>query len=176
MNKRKKLVIACAGIIGIILVWNHLPYHYNNEKVAEYATKHAAPHSRVMCAGYVIRAMWNGGCPIGLVPAYAYNTILPQMGFVEISTKNYSPRRGDISVLPQNSHSPFGHIAIYNGNQWISDYKQDSIYPSGAYRSAGKYQIFRASDGWHWKHVWTSPSQWKDWLVAVFHGWKKIKF
>ena len=81
---------------------------------------------------------------------------------------NYTPLEGDISVLPQNSHSAFGHIAIYNGEKWVSDFEQrGEILPSKAYRANGKYQIFRATDGWHWKHVWTSPVDWYRWAETV---------
>ena len=41
-------------MIGTILVWSHLPYHYNNEKVAAYATAHAAGGSRCMCTSYIV--------------------------------------------------------------------------------------------------------------------------
>ena len=100
--------------------------HNNPEGVTDHSvthmTYHTAPHSRSMCAWYVIKAMWHGGCPIGLVPAYAYDKTLPQMGFEEIPSKGYVPQKGDITVLPQNEESSFGHIAIYNGSIWVSDY------------------------------------------------------
>ena len=111
-------------MIGTILVWSHLPYHYNNEEVAANATAHASGGSRCMCAWYVVKAMWRGGCPIGLIPAYAYEKTLPQMGFYEIPTNGYRPMTGDISVLPQNEKSHFGHIAAWNDKQWVSDFKQ----------------------------------------------------
>ena len=173
---KKKLLKILGCIVGVILIWNHLPYYYNNDKVAYYITKNKVQKSRTMCAGYVIIAMWHGGCPIGLLPAYAYNKTLPQMGFEEISVKGYKPMKGDISVLPTNKYTPFGHIAVYNGEQWVSDFKQKSIYPSGAYRTVGKYQIFRASDGWHWKHVWTTPVDWYGWIKSAIKGGNKIKY
>ena len=173
---KKKLLIVVPCIVALLITWNYLPYHYSNDRTVDYATRNAASHSRTMCAGYVIRAMWHGGCPMGLVPAYAYNKILPQMGFDEVSISHYTPRRGDISVLPANSNSSFGHIAIYDGKQWISDFKQKSIYPSGAYKEVGTYQIFRISDGWHWKHVWTTPIDWCQWIIALLKGWRKINF
>ena len=172
MKKKTKAII----IITVILIWNHLPYHYNNEKAASYATSHSAPTSRTMCAWYVIKAMWHGGCPIGLVPAYAYDKILPQMGFEEMPSKGYVPQKGDISVLPQNERSSFGHIAIYNGKQWVSDYKQSRIYPNVTYKKNGHERIFHASDGWHWKHVWTSPIDWYEWTKALVKGFNNIKF
>ena len=172
----KKTIIVICCIVGVILVWNHLPYYYNNDKVTTYATNNVEPKSKTMCAGYVIEAMWHGGCPIGLVPAYAYNKILPQMGFIEIGIDGYKPMKGDISVVPSNNTHPFGHIAIYNGKQWVSDFAQgNQILPSKAYRANGKYQIFRATDGWHWKHVWTTPIDWYRWVESVVKwGWKKI--
>ena len=94
-KKTKGIIIA----ISVILIWNHLPYHYSNEKAAAYVTSHSAPKSRSMCAWYVIKSMWHGGCPIGLIPAYAYEKTLPQMGFEEIPSKGYKPMKGDISVL-----------------------------------------------------------------------------
>ena len=173
MMKKKKLIKVICSIIGVILIWNHLPYYYNNEKTADYATNNVASKSRTMCAGYVIKAMWHGGCPIGLVPAYAYNKILPQMGFEEISLNEYKPMKGDISVVPSNSVHPYGHIAVYNGKQWVSDFKQKHLLPSKAYKANGKYQIFRATDGWHWKHVWTTPVDWFGWIESVIKWGKK---
>jgi len=140
MKKGKKKLLKVIGcIVGVILIWNHLPYYYNNDKVVDYATTHAGNDSRTMCAGYVIIAMWHGGCPIGLIPAYAYNKTLPQMGFEEISTKNYKSQRGDISVVaPPNRAHPFGHIAVYNGKQWVADFPHNNPNP---YDKNGKYQI-----------------------------------
>lgn len=48
------------------------------------------------------------------------------MGFQEISTKDYRPRKGDVSVIPQNEKHVFGHITIYNGKQWVSDFTQNT--------------------------------------------------
>ena len=80
MKKKKTIIVICC-CIGVILMWNHLPYYYINDSVTTYAINNAEVKSRTMCAGYVIKAMWHGGCPIGLVPAYAYNKVLPQMGY-----------------------------------------------------------------------------------------------
>lgn len=173
MNKKTKSLII---IVAAILIWNHMPYYYNNDKTVSYVTSHAAPHSRSMCAWYVIKAMWNGGCPIGLVPAYSYDKTLPQMGFEEIPSKGYVPQKGDISVLPQNEESSFGHIAVYNGKKWVSDFEQKEVYPGSYYRKKSQVKYFRANDGWHWKHVWTSPMDWYGWMKSLVMGFSKIKF
>ena len=173
MKKKTKVFIIA---IAVILIWNHLPYHYDNEKTVAYVTSHSAPQSRSMCAWYVMKAMWCGGCRVGLIPAYAYEKTLPQMGFEEIPSKGYKPMKGDISVLPKNDCSSFGHIAIYDGKQWVSDFKQKSLYPNSTYKENGHEKIFRANDGWHWKHVWTSPRDWYGWIESLVRGFNKIKF
>ena len=173
--KRRKVLKVALVILTIGLIWNHLPYYYCNDKAVDYISRHAGTKSKCSCAGYVMRGMWRGGCPIGLLPAYAYSKTLPQMGFQEISTKDYRPRKGDISVIPQNDKHVFGHIAIYNGKHWVSDFTQNNLLPSKAYRKNGQYQVFRAEDGWHWKHVWTSPVDWYGWIQAAIKGWKNIK-
>ena len=172
----KKLAITLLYALAAILIWNHLPYYYSNDKAVDYITNHAETKSKCSCAGYVMRGMWRGGCPIGLLPAYAYNKTLPQMGFEEISGEGYLPKKGDISVVPSNDSHPFGHIAVYNGKQWVSDFKQNNMLCSSAYKANGRYQIFRATDGWHWKHVWTTPADWCGWVEAAKKGWKNINF
>ena len=175
--KRKRIYKYTLIIIALVLVWNHLPYYYNNDKAVDFITSHAETKSKCSCAGYVMRGLWHGGCPVSILvlPAYGYSKILPQMGFHEVSSENYSPQKGDISVLPQNSNHVFGHIAVYNGKQWVSDFKQNNLLCSKAYRANGQYQIFRIEDGGHWKHVWTSPVDWYEWIQAAIKGWKKIK-
>ncbi len=171
-KKRKILLKIIIVVVAVVLIWNHLPYYYSNDRAVEYITNHAEPKSTKMCALYVMLGMWYGGCPVSCValPAYAYEKILPQEGFQEISMNGYVPKKGDISVLPRNSKHVYGHIAVYNGKQWVSDFKQHSLFPSKAYIANGKCKIFRISDGWHWKHVWTSPVDWYDWIRTGTKG------
>lgn len=175
--KRKRIIKVALIVMGLVLLWNHLPYYYNNDKAVDFITGHAETKSKCSCAGYVMRGLWHGGCPVSLfvLPAYGYGKILPQMGFQEVTSENYTPQRGDISVLPQNSSHVFGHIAVYNGKQWVSDFKQNNMLCSKAYRASGQYRIFRIGDGWHWKHVWTSPVDWYGWIQAGIKGWRKIR-
>lgn len=172
---KKKVIKVFFWVVAFCVIWSHLPYYYKNDRAADFITVHAEPKSKCSCAGYVMRAMWHGGCPIGLLPAYGYSRILPQMGFREMKAENYIPQKGDISVLPQNDRHVFGHIAVWNGNQWVSDFKQKDLYPSQRYKAVGNARICRNKDGWHWKHVWTSPMDWYGWVEAAVKGWKHIK-
>lgn len=161
-------------LILIFAIGTHVPYKFNKQKAVEYATQHAAPRSRCMCAWYVMRSLQKGGCPLGIYPAYAYRDILPKMGYQQIDPKNVEI--GDICVMSQNSGSRFGHIAIYNGKQWVSDYRQSNLYPNRAYREESTCCYYRIDDGWHTANIWVSPVKLIGYLKVFFTNIKRIKF
>ncbi len=56
--------------------------------------------------------------------------------------------RGDIAVFKGFGTDPNGtwngHIQMYNGNQWVSDFKQNLITPGPSYRTPpDPYIIYR---------------------------------
>lgn len=101
------------------------------------------------CAKYVRMALEAGGMStVGRpVAACNYTAFLPTKGFKHIATlpnvqeqKNFSSskaRKGDIAVM---SHGKYGHICMWNGNQWVSDFKQSNMWP---YSGNGVCRIFR---------------------------------
>ena len=104
------------------------------EKAADYARSHAQSKSIGQCAKYVADALINGG---GFSfsrqsSAYMYHTngVLSNLGFNQIS--NGSPQKGDIYVEDRTNTHPHGHIAIYDGNNWVSDFiqKTDTVHSS----------------------------------------------
>ena len=123
------------------LVWGKI-YSYNINKAATFITDNALNKSKCCCALYVMRAMNAGGCPIGIYPAWMYKDVLPYYGFKEIDSNNYIPKKGDIIVIEKSKAHFWGHIAMYNGNQWISDFKQKSMNP---YSKLYPYKLFRYS-------------------------------
>ena len=161
-------------IISIFILGMFVPYKYSNSDACNYISKYSNSKSRCMCAWYVMRAIHKGGCyPCGIYPAYAYKRILPKLGYTKISP-NYL-QAGDICVLSTNSRSNFGHIAIYNGQMWISDYKQKSLYPNSAYRNESECSYYRLSDGWHTANIWESPSKLFEYLEVLIYNYKRIK-
>ena len=175
-NKYKKIEVICFITLFVYAIMFHCPYRYSNDAAINYIQNNYNDKSRCMCAWYVMKAIRKGGCTnCYIYPAYAYNKILLQLGFTEISSYNYIPKKGDISVLPQNSNSSFGHIAIYDGNNWISDFKQKSIFPGSVYKEVGKYQIFRINDGWHWSHLRINIMDTIDYIKSLTRGYKRIK-
>lgn len=113
---------------------------YNIDKACETITHNALNSSKHCCALFVTVAMNSGGCPIGLFPAWYYSNILPYFNFKEIPLNNYIPKKGDIIVIENSKEHFWGHIAMYNGQQWISDFKQKNMNP---YKKSYKYKIFR---------------------------------
>ena len=49
------------------------------------------------------------------------------MGYYEIE-KPISYEKGDITVTENNTAHKYGHIAMWNGTKWISDFVQNSEY------------------------------------------------
>ena len=63
---------------------------------------------------------------------YGPSLILAGFEVVKISDDS-KIQKGDVVIFGVTSTSPFGHIAVWNGNIWISDYRQDSIFPDETY-------------------------------------------
>lgn len=110
---------------------------------AAHATKAAHAKSTEKCALYVRRALQRAGYN-NFTPqasAYMYANVMPKIGFTKISKKNYTPATGDVIVWNKKPGNPHGHIQIYNGTQWVSDFKQSSMYIYG--QNHNGYSIWR---------------------------------
>lgn len=109
---------------------------------AQYARNHAQDHSTGLCAHYVSEAIRYGGVNIPNTP-YARdmgNTLL-LAGFQSMDENSDI---GDIAVIQPVQGHPYGHVCIYDGSNWISDFIQQTMYPGQAYRDAqAPYVIFR---------------------------------
>lgn len=144
IQKYKKIFITLTLILGYI-IWSQT-YSYNIDKTIAHAEKHHCQKSHSCCAWYVMRAMQSGGCPIGILPAWAYRNALPFYGYQEVASgqgnllNGFRPKKGDVVVIERGKHSIWGHIAIYTGKSWISDFKQKAMNP---YRKPVPYKIFR---------------------------------
>lgn len=115
-------------------------------KAATYATSNAASNSRGRCAEYVRKALQAAGykfTPLG--SAYMYNDLLGTIGFTRVPN-NGQYMIGDVIVYGRTGGHPHGHIQIYNGRNWVSDWVQRSIMP---YRSGrgGAVTLWRDLSG-----------------------------
>ncbi|HEY4327011.1 MAG TPA: hypothetical protein VGN20_23695 [Mucilaginibacter sp.] len=74
-----------------------------------------------------------------------YGPFLSKLGFSLINPTNYVPKAGDMRAFqPYSGGDPVGHIDVYDGNQWVSDFKEPNFWPSAKYKKYHpNYQIFR---------------------------------
>ncbi len=95
----------------------------------------AHDNSTGYCARYVRMAINAGGIatPNNPVSAYLYNGYLEQFGFVQVPAGSY--QAGDIAVIENFGTHRHGHIQMYNGSQWISDFRQRDFWPGSSYRT-----------------------------------------
>lgn len=52
---------------------------------------------------------------------------LISVGFDEQVGRGYVPRKGDVAVITQGAG--YGHVAMWSGAEWISDFWQNSANP-----------------------------------------------
>lgn len=102
--------------------------------------------SRGQCAKAVRSFIEAGGISTEGRPvsAYKYVSYLPTKGFRHIAKlegtqqqQSFRPQPGDISVMAHGKH---GHICMWNGSQWVSDFPQNNMWP---YKGEGVCDIFR---------------------------------
>ncbi len=130
------------GYVGVGPYIEATPY-FNIYAAAKYLTEHALDSYSGNCAKYVRWALEAGGFDTSGHPFYAegYDTFLIKNGFTKIDPSS-TPQMGDIVVFePVDGHEA-GHIAMYNGKIWISDFKQDSMFVASEYLN-GEYTMLR---------------------------------
>lgn len=111
---------------------------YNLNNAISHLSSNANGSSTGYCARYVRLALEAGGMSTGDRPnsACGYDTWLQSKGFRVVNvTGTYTPQPGDIVVFEAIDGHPHGHIAMYSGQQWISDFVQRDMYGGSAYRN-----------------------------------------
>jgi hypothetical protein len=123
------------------------------DKAVKKLNDQAKKNSTGKCAKYVRQAIQAGG--VKLTPPYPsvakdYGPYLEKYGFDPVSptpAPNYEPEKGDIAVIqPYQGGNSAGHIEMYNGSQWVSDFFQNGpdIWPGSGYRqNTPSYEIYR---------------------------------
>lgn len=96
----------------------------------------------------------NVATPNNPVSAADYAAYLPTLGFFEVQLTGYQPEVGDIAVFPAIAGTKLihGHIEMYTGKEWRSDYIQplrpiDGCYGAGFFANRKwteqPFKIFR---------------------------------
>lgn len=100
---------------------------FDAARAASFLMENAGTTSIGRCAKYVRMSIEAGGISTAGRPVAAqdYVNFLPTIGFNEI--KDTEPHQvGDLCVI---NHGKYGHICMWCGSQWISDFKQRRPVP-----------------------------------------------
>ena len=103
----------------------------------------ARQSSQSRCAEYTRRAIEAGGLRLmHTASAKNYGSSLICAGFREVRG---TPQPGDVVVIQAITGHPHGHMAMFDGQIWISDFRQmHGFYPAQVYRTIKPaYQICR---------------------------------
>ena len=94
------------------------------------------------CAEYTRRAIEAGGIILERTGrAKDYGGSLEQAGFRRLPA-SAQPRAGDVVVFGAFGRHRDGHMAMFDGTQWISDFLQPHFLPSRDYEGA-PFTIYR---------------------------------
>ncbi len=118
-------------------------------RLARWMDDHALIRSSHHCAMYCRKGMEAAGLTTGDRPqsgdAGDYGPFLVRHGAQAVPLEAYTPQVGDTAVFDKTEQHPNGHIEIYDGQHWVSDFMQRSFSP---YRDAGStppFTIYRLS-------------------------------
>ncbi len=118
------------------------------DRSADNLDKNAKPQydGKGECAAYVTNALKASDIDLRDIRDKKYNTLEDKtyaykygnyltdedVGFLQTASggggknpKNYEPQKGDIAIFqPSETTSKYGHMQMYNGNNWVSDFNQ----------------------------------------------------
>ncbi|HAU3141119.1 TPA: C40 family peptidase [Salmonella enterica] len=118
---------------------------WNARAAGNWARSHAEPGPTNNCATYVRKAIQAGGVIVmNTRNAKDYGPMLEAAEFRRISSTQPA-RAGDVVVIqPYAGGHAAGHMAIYDGQDWYSDFKQRDFWDGPGYRSSRPaYQMYR---------------------------------
>lgn len=124
------------------------------EKFTAHLRLHAdkGPPGKGRCGEYVRKALQAGGANFnGAYPLVgkAYGPALERLGFHRIPVPNPDAFRfikGDVMVMEpyHGGKSNAGHVAGYDGRDWISDFVQRDFWAGPGYRKQRpRYAVYR---------------------------------
>jgi len=120
---------------------------FNVDAAVKYLDENAEPGPTGKCATYVRQALEAGGLDMSSRPVSAknYGPYLQLKGFKRVDLKNYQETKGDVVVIQNyKGGDVHGHIAMYDGADWVSDFKQRDMWGGPGYRkNQPSYEVYR---------------------------------
>lgn len=127
---------------------------WNPQRAIAHLRRHASViKSHCRCAEYVANAIDAGGVrlnrDLNLTPrnsACGYGDVLQAAGFNPLPPDT-EPQAGDVVVIQPVKGHPDGHMAMFDGQVWYSDFRQSKgMYPNDAERiQRPPYTLYRHS-------------------------------
>jgi hypothetical protein len=115
--------------------------------LSDWMDAHALVRSSHHCAMYCRLGMEAAGLNTSDRPrsgdAGDYGPFLLRHGAQTVSQAYYSPLVGDVVVFDKTSEHPNGHIEMYDGHHWVSDFMQRRFSPYRDSASSPSYTIYR---------------------------------
>lgn len=121
------------------------PSTYNPAVAASEINALVQHPATTLCAKHVRLAITKAGVPLTNWPGTAreYREYLPRNDFAQVPAGDYFPIKGDVVVFqPYAGGEPDGHIALYDGERWVSDTVQATFYGEPARREADPEHAF----------------------------------
>jgi hypothetical protein len=119
----------------------------NRKKLASWMDAHALACSSHHCALFYRLGMEAAGTSTADRPvsgdAADYGPFLLRHGAHVVPLEPYAPQVGDTVVFDKTAQHPNGHIEMYDGRQWVSDFMQHSFSPYGDVANTPSFTIYR---------------------------------
>jgi hypothetical protein len=110
------------------------------QKAVQHLTANAESSPVGLCAQYTREAIEAGGVTLKRTNyAKDYGPSLLEVGFQTVKTAAY--QAGDVVIMQNCPGHDYGHMQMYSGSQWISDYKQRDFWPYTSSRPA--FAVYR---------------------------------
>lgn len=116
-------------------------------RLISWLDSHAHLHSTHHCAASVRQAMEAAGIQTAGRPGDAgdYGPFLLRHGARAVDSESYQPQAGDFAVFDKTDDHPAGHIQVFNGQHWVSDFVQHSFSPYRDRQSTPAVTVYRLS-------------------------------
>jgi len=119
----------------------------NKTQLSTWMDAHALSRSSHHCAMYCRLGLEAGGIITEDRPrsgdAADYGPFLLRHGAQTVLQDSYVARVGDVAVFDKTDQHPHGHIEIYDGHHWVSDFMQHSFSPYHDASSTPSFTIYR---------------------------------
>jgi hypothetical protein len=119
----------------------------HKSQLAAWMNAHALTRSSHHCAMYCRLGMEAAGLSTQDRPrsgdAGDYGPFLLRHGAKVVAKDSYTPQVGDTAVFDKTVQHPYGHIEMYDGQRWVSDFMQHSFSPYRDAASTPPFTIYR---------------------------------